>query len=69
MLNQPRWTPAATGRLSRYYWDVDGQRPMAEFRSEFLRTISERGFIQQCTDDTALDALLADLVVADLVTA
>jgi tyrosyl-tRNA synthetase len=33
---------------------------MAEFRSEFLRTISERGFIQQCTDDTALDALLAD---------
>ncbi len=33
---------------------------MAGYRSEFLKTVSERGFIQQCTDDAALDALLAD---------
>ena len=33
---------------------------MAGYRSEFLKTVSERGFIRQCTDDAALDALLAD---------
>ncbi len=33
---------------------------MAGYRSEFLETVSQRGFIQQCTDDAALDALLAD---------
>jgi len=33
---------------------------MAVYRSEFLKTVSERGFIRQCTDDAALDALLAD---------
>jgi tyrosyl-tRNA synthetase len=31
---------------------------MKTYKSEFLRTISERGFIHQCTDDTALDNIL-----------
>ncbi|MGZ3304345.1 MAG: tyrosine--tRNA ligase, partial [Asticcacaulis sp.] len=30
------------------------------FKSDFLRTLSERGFIHQCTDEAALDALAAD---------
>jgi len=29
---------------------------MTEFRSDFLRTIAERGYIHQCTDPDALDA-------------
>ena len=33
---------------------------MAEYRSEFLATVSERGFIHQCTDPDALDGLLAE---------
>ncbi len=32
---------------------------MAGHRSEFLRTVAERGFIHQCTDDDGLDGLLA----------
>ncbi len=36
---------------------------MANFRSEFLNTLSERGFIHQCTDETALDQALLDGVV------
>ncbi len=32
---------------------------MTGFKSDFLRTIAERGFIHQCTDDAALDAELA----------
>jgi tyrosyl-tRNA synthetase len=32
---------------------------MAEFRSDFLRTLSERGFIHQCSDSAGLDALAA----------
>ncbi|NRA28857.1 MAG: tyrosine--tRNA ligase [Parvularculaceae bacterium] len=31
----------------------------AEFRSDFLRTLDERGFIHQCTDMTALDEKLS----------
>ena len=31
---------------------------MKTYKSEFLRTISERGFIHQCTNDTALDNIL-----------
>ena len=30
---------------------------MTEFKSEFLRTISQRGYLHQCTDGAALDAL------------
>ena len=33
---------------------------MTTFRSEFLRVAAERGYIHQCTDIGALDALLAD---------
>ena len=33
---------------------------MAEHRSEFLRAVTERGFVHQCTDTEALDAKLAD---------
>jgi tyrosyl-tRNA synthetase len=32
---------------------------MSTFRSDFLRTLDERGFIQQCSDPAALDALAA----------
>ena len=31
---------------------------MAEFKSDFLRTLSERGFIHQVSDESGLDALL-----------
>lgn len=33
------------------------------YTSEFLKTLDQRGFIAQCTDDTALDAAAADGVV------
>src|SRR5687767_5319045 len=33
---------------------------MTGFRSELLRTLEERGFIHQCTDPEALDALAAE---------
>jgi tyrosyl-tRNA synthetase len=33
---------------------------MATFRSDFVRTIVERGYLHQCTDLDALDALAAD---------
>jgi len=36
---------------------------MAKFKSEFLSVASERGFIHQCTDETALDAALSKGVV------
>ncbi len=36
---------------------------MTTFRSDFLRTIDQRGFIHQCTDAEALDARAADQVV------
>ncbi|MTJ80147.1 MAG: tyrosine--tRNA ligase [Telmatospirillum sp.] len=32
---------------------------MSEFRSDFLRTVSERGYLHQCTDAPGLDARLA----------
>ena len=32
---------------------------MTQFRSEFLHTLAERGFIHQVSDETGLDALLA----------
>ncbi len=32
---------------------------MTRFKSDFLSNIAERGFIHQCTDDSALDELLA----------
>ena len=32
---------------------------MTEFRSDFLRTLQERGFIHQCSDPEGLDALAA----------
>jgi tyrosyl-tRNA synthetase len=32
---------------------------MAEFKSDFLRTLQERGFIHQVSDETGLDALFA----------
>jgi tyrosyl-tRNA synthetase len=32
---------------------------MTEYKSDFLRTLSERGFIHQCSDDAGLDALAA----------
>jgi tyrosyl-tRNA synthetase len=37
---------------------------MTTYKSEFLRIISERGFIHQCTDETALDKILAGDEVA-----
>ena len=33
---------------------------MTDLRSDFLRTVTERGFVHQCTDTAALDARLAD---------
>jgi len=36
---------------------------MSAFKSEFLRTLSERGFIHQCSDPERLDALAARQVV------
>ena len=33
-------------------------QPSTKLRSEFLRVLSERGFIQQCTDIEALDIRL-----------
>ena len=33
---------------------------MATHRSQFLSTLTERGFVHQCTDDEALDALAAE---------
>ena len=33
---------------------------MGELRSEFLKTVTGRGFVHQCTDEDALDALLAE---------
>ncbi|MDB2477617.1 tyrosine--tRNA ligase, partial [Alphaproteobacteria bacterium] len=33
------------------------------YTSEFLKTLDQRGFIAQCTDDTALDAAAAEGVV------
>jgi len=33
---------------------------MTVFKSEFLREISERGFVHQCTDPDGLDALMSD---------
>ena len=32
---------------------------MAKFKSDFLRELSARGYLKQCTDETALDALAA----------
>ena len=32
---------------------------MTVFSSDFMRVLSERGYIHQCTDDAALDALAA----------
>ena len=32
---------------------------MSEFKSDFLRTLKERGFIHQISDETGLDDLLA----------
>ncbi|RYE56824.1 MAG: tyrosine--tRNA ligase, partial [Hyphomicrobiales bacterium] len=36
---------------------------MTEFKSEFLRTLSERGFIHQVSDETGLDELFATQTV------
>ena len=33
---------------------------MSRYRSEFLNTVTERGFVHQVSDEAALDALLAD---------
>ena len=32
---------------------------MSDYQSDFVRTIVERGFLHQCTDLDALDALAA----------
>lgn len=37
---------------------------MPDHRSDFVRTLNERGFIHQCTDLDALDATLAGSPVA-----
>ena len=37
---------------------------MSGFKSEFMRTLSERGFIQQTSNDEALDALFATETVS-----
>jgi tyrosyl-tRNA synthetase len=34
-------------------------KTMSAFKSDFLRTLSERGFIHQISDETGLDALFA----------
>ena len=36
---------------------------MASYRSDFIRIVTERGYLHQCTDLDALDALAADQVV------
>ncbi len=33
---------------------------MTEFQSEFLKTVAARGYIHQCTDESGLDAVLAE---------
>jgi len=33
---------------------------MTEFKSDFLRTIYDRGYVHQCTDEAALDHELAE---------
>lgn len=33
---------------------------MTDFKSDFLHTLAERGFIHQCTDDANLDAILCE---------
>src|SRR5882757_5888307 len=33
--------------------------PMPSLKSQFLQTVTERGFVHQCTDESALDALLS----------
>ena len=33
---------------------------MPEYRSDFMRVLHERGFVHQCTNDGALDALVAE---------
>ncbi len=38
---------------------------MTRLRSDFLRQISERGFLHQCTDLEGLDAIMADAIKAD----
>jgi len=40
------------------------QNENTNYKSEFLRTLQARGYIQQCTDPEALDALAADSVVS-----
>jgi tyrosyl-tRNA synthetase len=35
------------------------RQAMSEFKSDFLRTLKERGFIHQISDETGLDDLLA----------
>ena len=35
------------------------QKFMAKFKSDFMRELSARGYLKQCTDETALDALAA----------
>ena len=36
---------------------------MTEFRSDFLRLVSDRGYLHQCTDQSALDEAFSDRVV------
>jgi tyrosyl-tRNA synthetase len=40
-----------------------GSKKMPEFKSDFLRTLSERGFIQQTSDDQGLDELFSREIV------
>jgi tyrosyl-tRNA synthetase len=35
------------------------EKTMSAFKSDFLRTMSERGFIHQISDETSLDDLFA----------
>ncbi|NQV54840.1 MAG: tyrosine--tRNA ligase, partial [Rhodospirillales bacterium] len=36
---------------------------MPDYKSDFVRTVTERGFLHQCTDLDALDALASERVV------
>lgn len=41
--------------ITRY---ISGNSPLVAFDSKFLKTLSERGFIHQCTDFASLDKVL-----------
>ena len=69
MANQNRCTFLKNRAKARALYQIQDRRrkdkAMSKFKSEFLHTLSERGFIHQISDETGLD----DLLVKEQVTA